>query len=140
MRPEFIIEILDESWGHCDCCGQDSRSVWGWVHHDKGPTVAAYWMRWSAGHLEDDGANLDLILGKWADDAGPEDRFAVALVHKQQSDGTPALMVIDAQDRPVANGSLASIALRREDVIGTPLAKQVFAITDAIYLQDQRFF
>ena len=97
-------------------------------------------MRWSVGHLDDTGANLDLILGEWGDETSPKDRFAVALVHRQQPDGTPALMVIDAQDRRIADGSLAGTALRREDVIGTPLAEQVFAITDAIYLQDERFF
>lgn len=49
-------------------------------------------------------------------------------------------MVIDAHGRPSANGVLASMALRREDVIGTRLAEQVFALTDAIYEQDDRFF
>jgi hypothetical protein len=49
-------------------------------------------------------------------------------------------MIIDAHGRPAANGQLASTALRREDVIGTPLAAQVFALTDAIYEQDDRFF
>ena len=48
--------------------------------------------------------------------------------------------VIDAQGRPVASEDIADTALCREDVIGTPLAKQVFALTDAIYEQDERFF
>jgi hypothetical protein len=49
-------------------------------------------------------------------------------------------MVIDAQGRPAATGNLAATGLRREDVIGTPLAQQVFSLTDAIYEQDGRFF
>jgi len=62
------------------------------------------------------------------------------MVHRQQADGTPALMVIDAHGRPAENGSLANTAMRRDDVIGTPLAAHVFAMTDAIYEQDDRFF
>lgn len=97
-------------------------------------------MHWTEGHLSDTGANLDLVLGKWGDGTNPDDRYAIAMVHRQQADGTPALMVIDAHGRPAANGNLANTAMRRDDVIGTPLAAQVFAMTDAIYEQDDRFF
>ena len=135
----FTIERLDESHGHCDCCGQESRSVAGLVFNEAGP-CAAYWMHWTAGHLSETGANLDLVLGRWGEGTNVEDRFAVALVHFEQDDGSPALSVIDAQDRPAANGKLAASGLRRDEVIGTPLAQQVFAITDAIYEQDGRFF
>jgi hypothetical protein len=47
-------------------------------------------------------------------------------------------MVIDATERPIAGGELVGRALRREEVIDTPLAKQAFDIIDAIWLQDQR--
>jgi len=135
----FKIEKLDESGGHCDCCGRDSRSVWGLVHDEHG-TSAAYWMHWTAGHLFDPGANLDLVLGKWGEGTSPGDRFAVSLVHRQQDDGTPAVMVIDAFGRQAADGAIAQTGLRRDEVIGTPLADQVFALVDAIYEQDDRFF
>ena len=97
-RPYFTIERLDESHGHCDCCGQTSRSVWGLVYAE-GDAYAAYWMHWTEGHLADSGANLDLVIGTWGKGTGPEDRVAIAHVHRQQPDGTPALIVIDAQDR-----------------------------------------
>ncbi|HYD13945.1 MAG TPA: hypothetical protein VEC11_13935 [Allosphingosinicella sp.] len=97
-------------------------------------------MHWTEGHLADTGANLDLVLGRWGDGTGPEDRVAISLVHQQQPDGSPSLMVIDANDRPVSSGGLASTGLRRDEVIGTPLAQQVFSLTDAIYVQDGRFF
>ena len=140
LPPRFTIEKMNESQGHCDCCGRDSRSIWGLIHDRGGATTAAYWMHWTEGHIDETGANLDLILGPWGDDTGPSDRYAVALIHRQQANGTPALMVIDAHDRSIADGTLASTALHRNDVIGTPLAEQVFALTDAIYEQDDRFF
>jgi len=136
---QFAVEEMGESSGHCDCCGNESRSVWGMVH-DSDATVAAYWMNWTVGHLGEPGANLDLVLGRWGNDASAKDRVAVALLHRQLPDGNPALMVIDAADRPFAKGELAQTALARSEVIGTPLAAQVFALVDAIYEQDARFF
>jgi hypothetical protein len=133
------IEALGESRGHCDCCGTDSRSVWGLVHQQDGPTVAAYWMHWTVAHLQSKGANLDLVLGRWGEGTEVTDRFGVALIHREQEDGTPSLMVVDAADR-FESATLASTAMARSDVIGTPLSEQVFSIVDAIYTQDGRFF
>ena len=138
-RNNFRIETLDESSGHCDCCGSESCCVWGLVDDDDGP-VAAYWMHWTVGHLEGSGANLDLVLGQWGEGTTPADRFAVALLYHQQADGSAGLMVIDAAGRPAADDAVARTALSRHEVIGTPLAAQVFAIADAIFEQDDRFF
>lgn len=135
----FRVETVGETGGHCDCCGNESRRVWG-VVHDGETTVAAYFMNWTIGHLSDPGANLDLILGPWGEQTSANDRVVVAMVHREQPNGAPALMVIDAGDRPAAKGELAHTALNRTDVIGTPLAAQVFALVDAIYEQDDRFF
>ena len=138
-QARFTIEKMEESGGNCACCGRDSRSVAGLIYEGEA-ALAAYWMHWTVGHLSDPGANLDLVLGQWGDGTSAEDRFAVALVHREQPDGRPALMVIDASGRPAANGRLARTGLRRDEVIGTPLAAQIFALTDAIYEQDDRFF
>lgn len=138
-HPPLEIELMGESGGLCDCCGSESRSVWGMVHQGE-PTVAAYWLHWAAGHLSEPGANLDLVIGRWGDGTTADDRASVALICRELPDGRPSIMVIDAADRPVGNGNLANTALTREDVIGTPLAEQVFALVDAIFEQDGRFF
>jgi len=49
-------------------------------------------------------------------------------------------MVIDASDRKIAESDLAQSAMRREQIIGTPVADQLFALVDAIWLQDDRLF
>src|SRR5436309_2288844 len=95
--PRFEVEHMGENGGHCDCCGNESRCVWGAVR-DGDTTLAAYWMHWTVGHLSEHGANLDLILGRWGDGASAHDRVLVSLLHRQQPDGSPALMVIDAGD------------------------------------------
>lgn len=136
----YEVEATGESGGKCDCCDSDSRSVWGFVHEVDGPTVAAYFVHWTTGHLYDAGANLDLVLGPWGDGTTNKERYGVSLVHRDQEDGSPSLMVIDASGRPIGDGTLASTMLGRSDVIGTSLAPQVFSIVDAIYEQDGRFF
>jgi hypothetical protein len=42
-------------------------------------------------------------------------------------DTGPAFAVIDAMNRPVAKSSLVGEALRREQVIGEPIAETIFA-------------
>ncbi len=131
------ITTLDESSGRCDCCGKESRCVWGLVDDEDGP-LAAYWMHWTEGHLEETGANLDLALGQWGEGTSPADRFSVSLLYRQQADGSNGMMVIDATDR--VDDIVVRTALARHEVIGAPLAAQVFTIVDAIFDQDRRFF
>ena len=135
----FAVELLDESGGHCDCCGEASRSVWGLINQGNA-TVAAYWMHWTVGHLDDPGANLDLVLGAWGDDTTARDRVAASLIYRVPEDAPPAFMVIDAADRPIGKSDLVGGALRRDEIIGTPIADQLFALVDAVWTQDQRFF
>ena len=139
MLTDLTVEPLDESGGHCDCCGNLSRSVWGLIHSGEA-TVAAYWMHWTVGHLDTDGANLDLVVGSWGESTGPSDRFAASLLYRESNDEPAAFMVIDATDRQIAESELAVCALRRNEVIGTPIADQLFALVDAIWLQDGRIF
>jgi hypothetical protein len=122
--------------GPCDCCGRNSRRVWGLAHDDR-CCLAAYFVHWTVGHAADRGVNIDLIMGKWGEGAGAEKRSAVALAYRMLETG-PTLMVIDASERPMAESNLVGHVLSREQVIGTPIAEEVFAVADAILAQDDR--
>ncbi|WP_298306580.1 hypothetical protein [uncultured Erythrobacter sp.] len=137
---QFEVEMTGQSGGHCDCCGNDSHCVWGWVHQIEGPTVAAYWVRWTDGHLADPGAKLDLVIGPWGEGTSQSARYLVSLVHREQQGESPALMVVDAPANNVSYETLAQNPMAKGEVIGTPLAAQLFRILDAIYEQDTRFF
>ena len=137
--PAYSVELLDESGGHCDCCGAVSRTVWGLVHHGE-RTVAAYWMTWSVGHLNEPGANLDLVLGAWGEDTTAGDRVAVSLLYREPDGAPPAFMVIDAIDRTFAKSDLVAAAMSRAQVMEGPMAGKVFDLVDAIWIQDNRFF
>jgi hypothetical protein len=113
-----------------------SRTVWGYLHRADNP-VAVYYVHWTLGRV-DHGANFDLVVGPWDEGTLPADRAVVAVAFRWMPNG-PQFMVIDAEGRPAAKpGALANRALRRDQVIGTPLAAEAFAMLDAIWLHDRR--
>jgi hypothetical protein len=75
-----------------------------------------------------------VIIGAWGDDGANDRRQGVSLIYGAEF----GFSVIDAGGRPFDNGGLFGRALKREEVIGTPLAARFFKIIDAIWLQDER--
>ncbi|WP_022724245.1 hypothetical protein [Rhodopseudomonas sp. B29] len=126
---------VDDVTGRCDCCGHVSREVWGTIETDE-EAVAVYSVHWTIGHIPDLGAEIDLLIGRWGDGTSAADRVAVRMHHFIGPTG-PAVMV---QDASLARGreALAATALKRDDIIGTPRADEVFALYDALALQDCR--
>jgi hypothetical protein len=136
--PELLLLINPDdqrTFGPCECCGSMTQRVWGYVNQGDA-TIAAYFVEWTPGHVQN-AANFDIIIGAWGPATVPEDRRAVALDFRRFDTG-PAFTVIDATIRPVGKSSLVSEALKREQVIGDPIAKTVFAICDTVLTQDPR--
>lgn len=121
----------DNVTGRCACCARVSRCLWGNVSIGDA-TVAIYYVHWTVGHVAEVGADLDLIIGPWGEDTSAADRCLVHLHHRREG-----VMVEDATMRDGFD-SLVARALARAEVIGTPLAAEVFAVYDAIILQDAR--
>lgn len=136
MSPQakFVVEPWDENSTPCACCGNMSRVVWGGIATKKS-TVAAYYLQWTVDAPQHD-ANIDLILGNMDDDSTPNERVLVSLLYRAAPSG--GVMVIDGTGRPVDDREICRQAMKREEVIGTPLAADVFALVDAIWLQDPR--
>ncbi|MEM7644131.1 MAG: hypothetical protein AAF366_16650 [Pseudomonadota bacterium] len=105
---------------------------------DEDGPVASYFIQWTEGQpLDSHPANVDLICGRWGEGTTGEDRCAISLVRFENEAG-PGVMVVDAQDRPVARSDLVGRALSREEVVGTDLAQEAYAIFDAVLIQDTR--
>jgi len=135
-EDRLILETSGEkTFGPCDCCGEMTKRVWGFVH-DADAAIAAYFVEWTPGH-EASCAAFDLIVGAWGNDADNSTRKAVSLEFRRLETG-PAFMVIDSRTREVANSSLISAALNRDEVVGTETAIQAFSICDVIYLKEPR--
>jgi hypothetical protein len=123
-------------FGPCSCCGNTSRCVWGFVHRSEG-AVAAYFVYWTLGRVNDHWPNFDLIIGPWGQASAAADRRMVALQYRVL-DSVPSFMVIDPDGRPSATSELVGKALPRSEVVGKPIAAQAFAIVDAVLGQDDR--
>ena len=122
--------------GPCDCCGHQSRCVWGFVHA-AGETIASYFVHWTLGRVREHGANVDLIIGRWGEQTSARDRVLVALEYRLLESG-PAFMVRDSGDRQVASSELVGRALARAAVVGRPIAERAFSIADAVLAHDVR--
>jgi hypothetical protein len=120
----------------CPCCGKSSRRVWGRASRE-GCGEAVYFVHWTLGEVRKHGARFTLILGRWGEGATRDDRFSVALELRWTEQG-PQFMVRDAEAGGAHLDELVGRRLRRDEVIGTPLARQVFDWVDWIWLGDPR--
>jgi hypothetical protein len=122
--------------GPCDCCGSMSRLVTGLANRH-GEPYAGYQVHWTLGQIERHGATFYVILGSWGDDATAADRFAVVLRYRADTEAK-GFMVVDADKTQIASHPLVGRALRRDEVVDTPLAKEVFDFVDFLWLNDDR--
>jgi hypothetical protein len=83
----------------------------------------------------DHGVTFELIIGKWGDESTPADRYAIWLRYGVTAKGA-GFMVIDAQAN--VDDQLVGKAMKRQDVVGTPLAEQAFALADEVWLHEKR--
>jgi hypothetical protein len=120
----------------CECCGERTRRAWGFLHEGD-DTKAAYLVEWTSGKVDRHGAFVDLIIGNWADTAGNDERFAVSLDCRFASTG-PAFTVGDAGKREIARSELVGRSLSRAEIVGTPRAKEILAMVNAIWAGDPR--
>jgi len=136
MTDTLEIEPLGEKdTGRCECCGRESRRVWGFVYRDN-VAYASYFVHWTVGHILENGAHIDIVLGRWGEGTSASNRYAVRLEYRILENG-PNFRVVDAE-RAHVNSDLAAHYLKRSDVIGDPLGEMVFAICDAFLVQDGR--
>lgn len=123
------------STGHCDCCGKQSKTVWGDLADSSG-TRAVYFVQWTVNEPEHT-PNIDIVLGPWGDGTAPSDRVLVSLLY-QPRPGGGSFMVASGKGRRADDRSLCGRALERADVIGTPLANETFSLVDALWLTEPR--
>jgi len=131
---ELFVQEENESSTHCACCGNMTRSLWGAVD-TREQRIATYFVQWTVGSPQHD-PHFDLVIGAWGNGARPEDRVLVSLLHRAGPGG--GVMVIDGWGRPADDRALCGRAMGREEVVGSPLAANSFALFDAIWLQDER--
>ena len=130
------VETAGDRVVSCDCCGNDSRVVWGYVYQED-TALAAYYVQWTrgdAGHL----SNFDFLIGAWGVEPANNKRL-VAWVFDRTQGTTGAFMVIDSGARPAARSELCGQALSRQQVVDDPeLMHLARRLLDAVWLEDPR--
>ena len=133
MNTNLRVAPDAESGGHCDCCGNEIRTIWGYVYGQDAPLAAYFvsWTRESAEHYP----NIDLLMGTWGNDA-INDRRLVAWLFNPAS---PSFMVVDAANRPAARSRVCSVALTRAEALADEdLMQAARSVLDAIWIGDER--
>lgn len=132
---QLTVTPVGQSIGACKCCGKPTKTLWGYIDiHEQ--TMAAYYVHWTIGSAHPT-SNFDLIVGPCDDDADPKRRQLVSLLFQPSTSGG-SFNIIDSESRPANDPELCGRALTRAEVVGTPLAKEVSELIDAIWLQDPR--
>lgn len=137
MNPALVIEP-DGAAVHepCPDCGESTRSVWGYASSNGDPR-AAYFIRWTDGHLER-GAQILVSLGAWGPGSEPSLRRSFGFECRMGAD-RPGFMVVDATTLPWSAHAFLGAKLLREDALGDPLLPESYAILDELIEQDPRF-
>lgn len=99
-----------------------------------GEPRAIYRVHWTPNKVQKDGARFYLVIGPIGEGVSPAERHGVALEYIPSKGG---FTVLDADRKFPATDSLVGRLLSRKEVVGTPLAEEVFALVDTIWLQDQ---
>ena len=129
------IETDGENGGVCECCGNATRTVWGYVHASD-RALAAYFVQWTCNNPKHS-PNFDLVIGTWGGENSNDKKLSSWILNATPGDG--GFMAIDGADRPIANNDLCNEVLTREQVVQDPdLMETSTSIIDAIWLGDPR--
>jgi hypothetical protein len=119
----------------CECCGNHSRTFWGDLSDASGAR-AMYYVHHTIKVLDDAHAPLiDIIVGPWGESTTAADRVLATIACHPEGAG---VMVVDAAGRPLDTRDVCGRALARAEIVGTPLATELFAFVDAIMREDAR--
>lgn len=135
LSSGFLVTPWSESEATCDCCGRKTKTIWGELCGGNN-TLAVYYVSWTR-NAPDHNPNIDLIVGAWGQDSDASKRLLVCLCYKPAREGG-SFMVVDSGPRLANKRDVCGKGLRRAEVVGTPLADQIFSFVDAIWLMDPR--
>jgi|SRR5580765_3952745 len=115
--------------GVCPCCGSDTACTHGIVEKD-GQRIASYLVKWTVGNPSH---GMGWLISLPSQPSGREVSVSLGYSFEHHS-----FMVRHLNDYPWDADDLSGFGemLDRDQVIGTPLAEQVFAVVDDVWLSD----
>ena len=136
MENTLAIEPgIETTVGHCDTCGHESKVFRGFVYaHDS--AYALYVCYYTDSHPEQ-GVSMAVSLRGWGDGADPLIKECVAL-EWLTTDAGPGCRVVDAPDTSWAKEHILGRMLSREEALASGRAAEAFAVSDVVWVNDQR--
>lgn len=136
MNNFFRIEQGSEAVvGHCDSCGHETRTFRGFVYDSNG-AFAVYACTFTVAHPES-GVAMAISMRGWGDGVDKDAKECVALEWRLIDSG-PGCRVVDALETRWANEELFGRMLSREDALDSGRAKEAFAVSDSVWMNDPR--
>ncbi len=132
-RGIMVLPTQEGELGQCECCGctvQTVQGTWRTPGYNGG-----YFMYGAAGGSDRHVVRIDLLLRRWA--AGQNGAYLGVAADWHRS-GSPAIVLADARDRPVAGSHLAERGLTGHEASGSELGQAALAVAAAILREDGR--
>lgn len=115
----------------CECCGNASTTLTGFVSED-GDAYAVYYASFAEEHPH---VKAVVSLGIWWEGGTPKDRVAFAVVLWEDKDQF-GVRLVDAEESPWKDAELLGRMLNRDEALQHPRVKDAFHITDHMVEED----
>jgi hypothetical protein len=117
----------------CPHCGEESKTVWGWVSKDNA-AHAVYFANLMTGHQEMS-ARLTISIGGWGDEEDLPKRKWVFI--EARPIPTSYKMMVREPEESLYNGKpILGTPLTRSEALASPLMQEFFAVADHIAFND----
>ena len=131
----YLIEFMgSRDSSPCECCGEITTGIWGRAFLDNSE-VALYYICWTKNEYEQKGATYNIIYRNY-DKENQQDAM-IALDYYNNENGA-GFGILDAEANNLLNTSQKLIKLDRDEILGTPFEHNLWALVDAIFLNDNR--
>ena len=117
----------------CSHCGEQSKTVWGWVFKDD-QVHAAYFVNLMTGH-HDASARFTISVGGW----GEEDELAERrwiFIEARATSISYEMMVREPEESLYRGKRVLGTPLTRSEALASPLIQEYFAMADHIAFND----
>jgi hypothetical protein len=132
--PSYGIEFNDkiESF-KCSHCGEESKTVWGWVSRDSA-AHAVYFANLMTGH-RDVSARLSISIGGWGDEDNLDKRKWI-YIEVRPVPPSYEMMVREPGESLYNGKPILGTSMTRLEALASPLLQEFFVVADYIAFND----
>lgn len=135
ISDNYLIEFMGErDSSPCECCGEITTGIWGRAFLENSE-VALYYICWTKNEYEQKGATYNIIYRNY-DKENRQD--AMIAIDYFNNDNGVGFGILDAETNNLINTSQKLIKLDRDEILGMPFEPKLWALVDAIFLNDNR--